>query len=123
MSVSGSRGPRWDPPVTPVSASLGSCDFPPLLGAHLARVGCGERVVWWGMTQLRAARGRTVLESSGGLTQGGTLVHPVSPRAPVYRLGRDLGLYPTGFVTVLLGHPLSVVTGPPCSAVFTLLEK
>lgn len=60
--------------------------------------------MWWGMTRLRAARwGRTVLESSGGLTQGwDPLVHPVSPRAPVYRLGRDLGLYPTGFVTVLL---------------------
>ena len=29
------------------------------------------------------------------------LVHPVSPTAPVYRPGRDLGFYPAGFVTVL----------------------
>lgn len=43
------------PPVTPVSASLGSCDFPPLSWRDTWPGWDGERVVWWGMTRLRAA--------------------------------------------------------------------
>lgn len=36
------------------------------------------------------------------------LVQPVSPTAPVYRSGRDLGFYPAGFVAVLRWASLGI---------------